>query len=251
MNDTPWYISFFNEDYLSIYAPFLPAERTDREVEGIIRLLNVPPGSSILDLCCGHGRHAIPLAQHGYKVTGQDLSPIFLQRAKTEAEAQKVQVNWVQGDMRTVPFEDTFDTAINIFTSFGYLESEDEDQQVLRQVHKALKPGGLFLLETIYQPRVIHGFTPHGITRYNDGMLVLEERHIDLRASRNEIHITMLYPDGRRTEHNQSIRIYTLTELIRMLATAGLQVLAYYGGLDGSSLSLDSRLVILAQKARI
>ncbi len=61
--------------------------------------------------------------------------------------------------------------------------------------------------------------------------------------------MTILYPDGRRTEYRQSIRIYTLTELVRMLAEAGLQTRAYYGGLDSSALTPDSRLAVVSQKA--
>lgn len=249
MSTIPWYEAFFNEDYLRIYTPFLPAERTAREVSGIINLLNLPPGSRILDLCCGHGRHAIPLAQRGYQVTGQDLSAPFLQRAREMAEAGSLNMRWVQSDMRTIPFENEFDAIINIFTSFGYFEHEEEDQQVLQQVHKALKPGGLFLLETIYQPRVVRSFSPYGIIRYDDGLIVLEERRLDLLRSRNEIRVTILYPDGRRTEYRQSIRIYTLTELVRMLAEAGLKTRAYYGGLDSSALTPDSRLAVVSQKA--
>lgn len=248
MSNVPWYQSFFGEDYLRIYTPFLPAEKTAREVTNILNLLNLSPGSSILDLCCGHGRHAIPLAQRGYVMTGQDLSETFLRRARTEAEAQATKVRWTQSDMKTIPFTSEFDAVINIFTSFGYLENEEEDLVVLRQVHKALKPGGLFLLETVNQPRVIRLFSPYGIIHYDDGLIVLEERHIDLLRSRNEVRVTMLHPDGQRTEHKQSVRIYTLTELTRMLEAVGLQVQAFYGDLDGSTHTMDSRLVVLSKK---
>ena len=248
MSDVPWYQAFFGEDYLSIYAPFLPPEKTAREVEDIIKLLNLPTGSAILDLCCGHGRHTLPLAQRGYKLTGLDLSDVFLQQAQKEAEARNINARWLQSDMKDIPFENAFDAIINIFTSFGYLENEEEDLQVLQQVQKALKPDGLFLLETVYQPRVMRAYTPHGITRYATGLIVLEERRIDLLTSRNEVHITMIFPDGHRIEHRQSIRIYTLTELLQMLDAVGLQVQAYYGGLDRSPLTMDSRLVIVSQK---
>jgi SAM-dependent methyltransferase len=248
MKDIPWYKAFFGEDYLRIYAPFLPPEKTAREVADIVTLLNLPTGSRILDLCCGHGRHAIPLAQHGYQVTGLDLSEVLLQQAQTEAEASGVKVRWLQSDMKNIPFENEFDAIINVFTSFGYLEKEEEDVQVLQQVYQALKPKGLFLLETVYQPRVMRAFTPHGITRYNDGLIVLEERHIDLLTSRNEVRITMFDPEGERTEHRHSMRIYTLTELVQMLKSVGLPVQAYYGGLDGSALTMDSRLVVISQK---
>jgi SAM-dependent methyltransferase len=248
MSDSPWYRTFFGADYLRIYSPFLPAERTAREVAGIVKLLDLPSDSSILDLCCGHGRHTLPLAQHDYRMTGLDQNEVFLQRAQTEAETKGVKVRLVQGDMRTIPFQNEFDAVINIFTSFGYLENEDEDLQVLQQVQQALKPGGLFLLETVYQPRVMRNYSPHGIIRYNDGLIVLEERRLDLLGSRNEITITMLYPDGKRTEYMQSIRVYTLTELARMLASVGMPVQASYGDLDGSPLTLDSRLVVLGRE---
>ena len=95
---------------------------------------------------------------------------------------------------------------------------------------------------------MIRNHTPHGILHYNDGLIVLEERRLDLLGSRNEITITLLSPDGQRREYRQSIRIYTLSELARMLSQTGIQLLAYYGDLDGGPLTLDSRMVILGQK---
>jgi SAM-dependent methyltransferase len=248
MSDMPWYQEFAGADYLRIYSPFLPPERSAREVANIVKLLNLTPNSSILDLCCGQGRHTIPLAQQGYRMTGLDLNQFILQRAQVDAETKGIKARWLQSDMRHIPFDNEFDAIINIFTSFGYLENEDEDLQVLRQVQQALKPGGLFLLETIYQVRVVRTFSPHGIIRYDDGLIVLEERRLNLLESRNEIAITMLYPDGQRKKYKQLIRIYTLTELRRMLKSVGIEVQAYYGDLDGSALTVDSRLVIVGKK---
>lgn len=245
----PWYVTFFDRDYLRMYTPFLPPKKTEQEVKDIIALLNLQQGDHFLDLCCGYGRHAIPLARYGCNVTGLDLSSLFLQQAQEQAEQTGTRIRWCQGDMQNIPFVNEFDYIINVFTSFGYFPQEEDDQRVLFQVAKALKPGGKFLLETVYQPRIIRNTSPHGIIRYDDGLIVLEERHIDLLGSRNEVHISLLYPNGTRTEHHQSIRIYTLTEIIRMLTAAGLQMQAYYGGLDGSTLSLDSRLVLVSKKA--
>jgi SAM-dependent methyltransferase len=247
--DMPWYKTFFGEDYLHIYEPVLTPDRTQREVDGIVNLLNLPQGSSILDLCCGHGRHAIPLAQRGYKVTGQDLSEVFLREAETEAQAQGVHVHWLHGDMRNIPFENEFDAAINIFTAFGYLENQDEDQKVLQQVCKALKPGGLFLLETIHREGLMRHYASEGISRYPEGLIVLEERRFDLLTGRNEVKVTMLFSDGQRREYSHSLRVYTLTELAQMLTMAGLVVKAYLGAWDGSALTIGSfRLILLSQK---
>jgi ubiquinone/menaquinone biosynthesis C-methylase UbiE len=248
MEALPWYKTFFGEDYLQIYT-FLTPERTEREVDGIVTLLNLPTGSSILDLCCGHGRHALALARRGYRLTGLDLSAVFLQRAQADAEHQGIQVRWVEGDMRKIPFENAFEAIINIFTAFGYLESEEEDQQVLQQVQRALKPGGLFLLETMHREWLVRNFAPGEIHRHPDGLMVLEERTFDLLAGRCDVQVTMLSPGGQRRQYTHSVRMYTLRELARMLAAAGLQIQASYGGLDGSRLSLNSpRLVVIGAK---
>jgi SAM-dependent methyltransferase len=247
--DTPWYKTFFGEDYLRLYEPVLTPERTQREVDGIVNLLALSKGSRILDLCCGHGRHAIPLAQHSYKVTGQDLSEVFLREAEKEAQAKGVHVDWLHGDMRNIPFENEFDAVINIFTAFGYLEDQGEDQKVLQQVCKALKQGGLFLIETIHREGLMRHYASQHIEYYPEGLIELEERSFDLLTSRNEVNITMIYPDGQRTEYSHSLRVYTLTELAQMLTMAGLQVKAYCGAWYGSELTKDSfRLILLSQK---
>ena len=248
MGETPWYEKFFNEDYVRLYTPFLSPARTEQDVAAIIKLLHLQPGNRVLDLCCGYGRHALELARYGCQVTGQDLSPRLLEQARTSAAEQKLQVHWLQSDMRTIPFENEFDVIINMFTSFGYFDSDEEDLKVLQQITKALKPGGFFLLETIHQARVIRTSASNSIIRYPDGLIVLEERHVDLLTSHNNVRITLLYPDGRRTEHHQSIRVYTLTELAKMLRAAGLELTTYYGGLDGSALNIESRLVLISQK---
>ena len=76
MAEQPWYVDFFGEDYLRIHRPYLTAERTEQEAIGILQLLNLPEGSRVLDLACGHGRHAIPLAAVGFAMTGLDLSAL-------------------------------------------------------------------------------------------------------------------------------------------------------------------------------
>ena len=87
MSETAWFESFFGEDYLEIYRDVFPAERTAAEVDGVVSLLGLGAGARVLDLACGHGRHAISLAKRGFDVTGYDLSEVFLERARADAEA--------------------------------------------------------------------------------------------------------------------------------------------------------------------
>jgi SAM-dependent methyltransferase len=245
--DKQW-IRFYDEAYLRLYSPFLSSEKTEQDVSGILQLLKLPSGGGILDIGCSTGRHAISLAHKGYQVTGFDRSDMFLHQARSEAERQQIQVQWIQGDMRRIPFEDTFDAALSIFSSFGYFEREEENLQVLQQVHNVLRPGGIFLIDTLNQSRVLRSFTPQGITRYDDGLIVVEERRFDLLSSRYEVNVSMLFPNGSRAQYQHSMRIYTPMELTRLLKAANLQVQGYYGGLDGSPLTFDSRLVVVSQK---
>jgi SAM-dependent methyltransferase len=147
-----------------------------------------------------------------------------------------------------VPFEDEFDAIINVFTAFGYFASDDDNQRVLRQVHRALRPGGRFLLETMHRDALVRGFQPFGVLRHEDGLVVTEERRFDQLAGRTAVRVTLLYPDGRRTELGHEARTYTLTKFAAMLGRAHLDVQATYGGLDGAPLTLDSRLVVIARK---
>jgi SAM-dependent methyltransferase len=251
MNDRPWYEELFGEVYLRAWASASTPDETAREVEGIIQLLGLPERASILDLCCGYGRIAIPLAQRGYQVTGLDLSETLLAKACTDASAAGVDVRWAHADMRQIPFEAEFDAVINIFTSFGYFESDDEDARVLHEVHKALRPGGLFLLDFINREWVVRHYRRHGITRLDDGGLALQETELDLRSGRNVTRFTLIEPAGERRELRYVVRTYTLAELVKMLDRAGLAIEAHYGDLDGSTYTLDSqRLVVVARKDR-
>ena len=222
----------------------LPAERTAAEVNGVVGQLGLAPGARLLDLCCGPGRHAVPLAQLGYRVTGLDLSRPLLARAAAAADGGPP-VGLVAADMRRLPFADgSFDAVLNLFNAFGYLEDEAQDELVLAEVARVLAPGGRFLQELANREALVRGWHDSDVARHDDGLVVLQERHLDLRTSRDQVRYTLLHPDGRRTTSEVSIRLYTLTELEAMLGRAGLELLAVGGDLDGGPLELDSSFVV-------
>ncbi|HEV2871506.1 MAG TPA: class I SAM-dependent methyltransferase [Actinomycetota bacterium] len=222
----------------------LPAERTAAEVNGVVGQLGLAPGTRLLDLCCGPGRHAVPLAQLGYRVTGLDLSRPLLARAAAAAGAG-LTVGLVAADMRRLPFADgSFDAVLNLFNAFGYLEDETQDELVLAEVARVLAPGGRFLQELANREALVRGWHDSDVARHDDGLVVLQERDLDLRTSRDQVRYTLLHPDGRRTTSEVSIRLYTLTELEAMLGRAGLELLAVGGDLDGGPLELDSSFVV-------
>ena len=125
-----WWQKFFDEHYLKVYEELERA--SSREVESLIRMMDLKPKAKILDLCCGYGRHSFELAQRGFKVTGYDLSDFFLKKAKNDSAASGLKIDYIKGDMRKLPFESRFDAVINIFTSFGYFDRERDDLKVLK-----------------------------------------------------------------------------------------------------------------------
>jgi SAM-dependent methyltransferase len=244
LDERPWYSGFFDDDYLRMFLPVLPAERTAAEVNGVVGQLGLPPGSRLLDLCCGHGRHAVPLARLGYQVTGLDLSRRLLDRAAALAAGEGQHVGLVAADMRRLPFADgSFDAVLNLFNAFGYLEDDAQDELVLAEVARVLVPGGRFLQELANREALVRGWHDSDVIRH-DGLVVLQERTLDLRAGRDRVRYTLLHPDGRRTSREHDIRLYTLPELEAMLGRAGLELLAVSGDLDGSPLELDSSFVV-------
>jgi SAM-dependent methyltransferase len=248
MDDKVWYETFFGEDYFEIYEGVLTPEGTAAQVECIISLLKLEAGARVLDLACGHGRHAIPLSKRGYDVTGYDLSEVFLNRARSDAKAQGVNVRWIQGDMRELPFSGEFDAVINIFTAFGYFENPHDDVKTLHGVRESLRPGGRFLLETLHRDALPARFQRQGFDRTSNGSIVLRERRWDLARDIIEENITLIRPDGSRSEYRTSVRMRSLDEFLILMREAGLEPEAWYGGLEGSPLDLSSRRLVLVSR---
>src|SRR5262249_31487266 len=114
-----WPVAFFDQDYLAIYRPMLTPERTALEAEFIATTLGADPGSAVLDLGCGFGRHALELARRGFRMTGLDFNSAYLELARQEAARQGLEgARFVQGDFRTLAFDAEFDAAYSYFTSF-------------------------------------------------------------------------------------------------------------------------------------
>lgn len=243
--DPDWFEAFFGADYFEIYRDVFPPEATAAEVEGIVSLLSLAPDARVLDLACGHGRHAIPLAERGFAVTGYDLSEVCLARARASAAARGVAVRWIRGDMRALPFDAEFDAVINVFTAFGYFEDPEDDVETLRRVRRALAPGGRFLLETLHRDALLARFRPHIEYTTSTGAQVARDTVWDLARSVIDDRVTLVRPDGRRAEYATSLRLRSLHELLALVREAGLEPRAWHGGLDGSTLQLDSRRLVL------
>ena len=240
-----------NDNWWEILAPVLfPAarwENTADEVAQLLRLSGLRPGATVLDLCCGEGRHSLELARRGFCVTGVDRTGSYLAKAIKQAEEEGLAVEFVKGDMRRFCRKNCFDAVINMFTSFGYFEDQEDDFAVALNAYRSLKAGGVFLLDMMGKEVLAGIFRERDWYRVGD-ITVLEERKVSGNWGWIDAKWTLL-KGSERHEIFVSHRLYSAVELKLLLEKCGFNNVDIYGGFDGSSYDQRAeRLIALAEK---
>lgn len=149
-------------DVFGTYAGFYDALYADKDYESEVRFVvdvfteyGVPAGASILDLGCGTGGHAIPLARRGYAVTGVDRSPEMVEQAVEKARVQSLDVDFAVGDVRSLRLGHTFDAVISMFAVLSYQLTNEDLAATFQTVSAHLRPGGLFIFDAWFGPAVL------------------------------------------------------------------------------------------------
>lgn len=247
---------FRDPAFWEVMRPFtFPEARLDaaaREVASLLALLEssgtaMRPGARVLDLPCGPGRHAVELARRGYEVTGYDLMPRHVEQARTRAADAGVHARFEVADMYACPLEPgAYDVVLNLFTSIGYSEHEADDMALVRRVHDALRPGGVFVIDTKGKEVLARAFESR---RYHelDGWVVHETVRVVDAWRRVVVTLTFLR-DGEERTASFAHRIFGASDLARLLEAAGFDV-AFHGALDGRPYDQDAlRLIAVATK---
>ena len=250
-NKQSWYseeAGFFGEYYFDIVNINPVNENTPHQCDFIEKVLGLSNDAKILDLCCGHGRITNELASRGYKMTGQDINQYFLNIAKKNADELDLNINWIKSDMRDIPFENEFDAVLNMFTSFGYLGSDEEDEKVISAVYDVLRPGGKFLLDYVNKDFIIKRFLAEDRREISNGYVSITRKYDFLKCSHSESYD--IYQDDKFVKRFENyFRFYAASELASMLNRNGFRILDVYGDFDYKPLSLDSKgCIIVAEK---
>jgi SAM-dependent methyltransferase len=232
-------------------APFMFTETSWEnapiQVDQLISLLGMAPGSKVLDCPCGPGRHALELARRGFEVTGVDRTAAYLDEARRRSQAEKLAPELLQADMRQFSRPEAFDVALSLFTSFGYFEDPAENEVVLRNYHRSLNAGGVLLME-MSGKEVIARIYQRRDWREVEGAFLLEERNVASDWRRMESR-WILVKDGRVKEAHFSHWLYSAGELRRMLLDSGFSRVAFHGDLEGAAYDHEAkRLVAIAHK---
>jgi len=244
----PWFVDLFDEDYLRT-LPFLTPQATQAEAEFVIDTMSLASGAQVLDVGCGYGRHAMELAARGFHVVGLDLSTPLLVRGGEEAHRRGLTINFIRGDMRELDFENQFDGAYCVFSTFGYFDDET-NKKALVNIARALKPGGKVLIEILNRDYVIADL-PTRVWWEGDGCVVLEEVELNYFSSRIQVNRSVVFDDGRQVEQEISVRAYSLHEVGKLMHAAGFRVLEVSGGYQtrGRFFGNQSRhIIVLAER---
>lgn len=208
-------------------------ELAEKEVNGLVQLLNLESGVKILDVPCGSGRHSIALARRGFQVTGLDINEMLLEKASQNC-AGLPSANFVQGSMLDLSTQKKqYDVVLNMFSSFGYFASDDENFAVLRELAQCLRRRGTLVLHNIDRDWLMKIYTPVS-WRESDTEFCVEARKFDPQTNYNEVNeIRLDKPTGlaKRTYHR--MRLYNSDEIKQIFAAAGLVDVHIFGGFDG------------------
>lgn len=249
-----WSPHFFGHpDYLDLYQEMTGPGRTRDELRFCDIALNWNPGQSVLDAPCGAGRHSAPLARKGLLLTSLDLSGFLLTRAK-KREAWRLWrrdrvPRWVQGNLLRLPLQaNSFDYAISLFSSFGYMDSEDENQGVIREYARVLKPGGKLLVDVMNRNFLVP-LLSRSYHSIQQGLLVDESRKIIDNGRRLHNKIVVTDKKGKQRKYLYRPWLYNGFELSFHMTEAGLETEQIYGAFDGRNYASDSeRAMIVAVK---
>jgi SAM-dependent methyltransferase len=240
-----------DDEFWTEMAPFMFDQDawkvSPEQLSRTLDLMNIDTETSILDLACGPGRHALELARRKFQVTGVDRTAEFLEEARKRAMYEDLAVEFVHEDMRRFVRPDTYDGALSMFTSFGYFEQPSDNRQVLLNVYCSLKEGGVFFLDMIGREILARIFQPRD-WRELHGTLLLEERQVEQNWTimRNR---QILIKDSKRTEFTITHWLYSGAELVELLREAGFKSVELYGDLDGSPYDhAAKRLLAVARK---
>lgn len=245
MAEKEWYKEWFNSPfYHKLYF-----ERDEKEAENFIRKLvghlHLKPGSNLLDVGCGRGRHCVILASLGFDVTGVDISPDSIEYAK---ESESETLHFYVHDVRLPFWGNYFDYAFNFFTSFGYFRTRREHDAAIRTIANSLKPGGVFVIDYLNAHYAEEHLLP-GITKHFNGTTYDIEKWDDESHFYKKIKISdasLIQP----LEYSEKVAKFSLGDFTDMLSYHGMQVEEVFGDyhLNGYDVIKTPRLIIVARK---
>jgi SAM-dependent methyltransferase len=242
MSQKDWFASWFNTSfYHDLYA-----KRNDEEAQAFIDALSAffkwDNDVKILDACCGSGRHALYLESKGYQVFGLDLSDNNIRQAQSLSLYPQ---RWAIADVRDFELPSAVDYALNLFTSFGYFETDEDHIAMLCNINRNLKGGGFLVLDFLNVNRVVASLKEEELVK---GSLADYYLTRSIQSNRIIKQIKFLAEDVEHI-YEERVMAYSSDDIMKLLSLSGFQVMATWGDYHGAPMNVNApRCIFIAQK---
>ena len=216
-----WYASWFDTPFYHILYKDRDYTEAQAFMDTLTQYLNLPENGKVLDLACGKGRHSVYLNKLGYQITGVDLSEQSIAHAKQfENDTLKFNVH----DM-TKPYPDTFDAVFNLFTSFGYFETDECNLKTVESIKAELNASGFGVIDFMNAEYVIDHLIPEN-TKTVDGIDFLQKRRLENGYIIKDISFDV---DGEHYDYQERVKALTLNDFESFFEKAGVHLLDVFG----------------------
>ncbi|AIG29622.1 methyltransferase [Flavobacterium psychrophilum] len=216
-----WFATWFDSPYYHILYKDRNLQEAQVFMDNLTHYLNLPEGATVLDLACGKGRHAIYLNQLGFNVLGVDLSPNSIAEA---SKNNNMHLNFRVHDMREA-FEEKFDAIFNLFTSFGYFESDADNLKTLISIKESLSEYGFAVIDFMNVNHVIENLVPEEVKTV-DGINFYIKRYLKEGYIYKEINFE---DKGEKHHFTEKVQAITLQNFEQMMEEAGIYLLDIFG----------------------
>jgi ubiquinone/menaquinone biosynthesis C-methylase UbiE len=228
-----WTREYFERGCAERWGLPAPSEQVRLQARGLWNLLQLSSTSRVIDIGCGHGRHALALAEHGPEVIGLDFAVALLRRARHLASELRGEVRWIRGDMRRLPFRSACADAIVMMDAFGFFDTEEEHDAVLRESVRVLTTGGRLALKVVNGGPILDAFRE---TDYEerDGVVISVSSTLTMDPPRMTQKISVSGPRGQG-EYERRQRLYRVEELAAALERVGFAIVGVFASADGAT----------------
>lgn len=241
-----WYKDWFSSElYLQVYS-----HRNDEDAENLCKLIlastNLQREAKILDAACGAGRHSNKFSLLGFDVVGFDLSKTLLNVAASSASEKKISSKFFCSDIRNVPLKQKFNLIINLFTSFGYFESDEENFSFIKQAYSLLEENGFYVLD-YFNERILRKNLVIQNEKIVNGIRIIEKREISGNRVIKEINVLN---EDQNIKFYESVKLYTKKEILEKSMSFGFAVHNIYGDYFGNDYdeNTSNRIIVVFQK---
>jgi SAM-dependent methyltransferase len=227
-----WAAEYFERGYAQRWGLPPVTDRIRSETDALWTHCDLRAGARVADVGCGHGRHALAFAARGASVAGVDSSAPLLDEARRLGRESGLAAQWIRGDMRRVPLRSGGSDTVLVIDAFGFFETDDENEHVLREAARLLRPGGHLALKVLNGQPIVADFRTTA-REDRDGVIVSVSRTLSLTPPRMTEDLSIA---GARGEghYERRQRLYRADDVCAAARQAGLSIVGVFADAAGT-----------------